>query len=155
MTTDKDTIRELAQANAELSLQILELEKYRDAQKIIAQAVTDRGYRAGWTPAQFIARQVVKLGEELGELAANMNLPAQAGGLYKTGQVCRKLFDSQPIWRIITPQISIQHAKKEAADMLIVLLNLAASISELEGDHFDLIEAALQKAEQDQKRGVR
>ena len=46
-----------------------------NAQQIIAANVAARGYRDGWTTDQFVARQLCKLTEELGEAVHKIIFP--------------------------------------------------------------------------------
>ena len=137
------------------------------AQTKVAEAIKLRGYRKGWTPVQFLVRQVVKLQEELSELA---HLVSDNASMYdyetdfnfavrRAGQQARKLFDDSFSWyyanlRFHTEK-GIEDLKSEAADCMVVLLNIASAIEEITGEEFDLVRAALCKAKTDVPRGVR
>lgn len=124
-------------------------------QRIVYSHVAQRGYAEGWTPAQFAARQLVKLVEEVAELAAYINLPTDTDsglGLYlnlqEAGAKARKLFDSpgQEQWAgaHIFPQ-----AADEAADVQVVLYCLSEAIG------MDVQYKAIQNSADDRRRGVR
>lgn len=133
------------------------------AQQLVAAATEKRGYREGWSDVEFLGRQVCKLMEELGELAHGIVLPQNEDLAFldyemeNLGEEARDLFDSQLRWKnnVVFPVDGLYDMRKEAADMLVVLFNLAETISRIEGYPFDLVEAAKQKALDDIKRGVR
>ena len=69
-------------------------DRKRTPQQDVAELVAQRGDREGWTPEQFIARQVAKLAEEVGELAQHVDLPGRLGPLIaSTGTIARWTFD--------------------------------------------------------------
>lgn len=124
-------------------------------QRIVYSHVAQRGYAEGWTPAQFAARQMAKLVEEVAELAAYINLPTSTDsgvGMYlnlqEAGAKARRLFDApgQEQWADahIYPQ-----ATDEAADVLVTLYCLAEAIG------IDVQDKAIRKAAEDRHRGVR
>jgi len=144
------------------------------AQERVAELTRERGYREGWTAEQFVARQVVKLVEELGELAGCIGgwppwqwrafdhlwteLPLNAFD-------ARRIFDNVEKWREMAPQVEdLERLKGEACDLLVVLFNLADAIGELQATDadapaskkgFDLVEEAVKKTAGDVERGVR
>lgn len=137
------------------------------AQTKVAEAIKLRGYRKGWTPVQFLVRQVVKLQEELSELASLVTENASVYGyetdfgfaVRRAGQQARNLFDDTFSWYYARmtheTEQGVEDLKAEAADCMVVLLNVAAAIEEITGDQFDLVQAALRKARIDVPRGVR
>jgi len=65
----------------------------------IAQAVARRSYRKGWTPEQFIARQVCKLAEEVGEVAGLVQVPDRINELISNmGQIAGAIFRRTDYW---------------------------------------------------------
>jgi len=125
-----------------------------DAQRRVHANVIQRGYKNGWTDKQFIARQVVKLGEELGELAVVLEffLPANAyRHLVQTGQVCRMEFGENKFLRAknILADANRSWVRQELTDIVVICLVLAQAIG------FDVISAAVEKSRSDISRGVR
>lgn len=134
-----------------------------DAQRQVAESVAKRGYRDGWTAEQFLARQVCKLVEELAELTLTIAKVWPGGRLYwpwqqiidKAGLAARLSFDDPAEWHDVAV-MDLAALKSEAADMQVVLFNIAAAIGELEGGQpFDVVQAAVDKATRDEARGVR
>jgi NTP pyrophosphatase (non-canonical NTP hydrolase) len=125
-----------------------------NAQEIVAANVAARGYRDGWTAEQFVARQLAKMTEELGESLD------QIGGLsrlpdldwltagYNVGMTARQLFDHKQIWGSVYLE-NTDLLRSELADMLVVLFAAAAALD------FDVIQAAIDKSGADVARGVR
>ena len=119
----------------------------------IAANVAARGYREGWTDEQYAARQVCKLGEELGELVIHLrtpiSLPYWAAVAYdRIGFQAREHFDNTLAWDDASLWDHTA-AAAEAADMLVVLYNLADALG------VDLNALALEKSKSDVERGVR
>lgn len=126
-----------------------------DAQNLVAQAVEARGYRDGWTPEQFAARQVAKLVEEtaelsqaFGHLTRNQEWMPYSPALIKLGETMRAAFDCKDVWDRTT-LLRPENARKELADVVVVCLTLADALG------FDVVEAAYEKATKDISRGVR
>ena len=127
-------------------------------QKEIYEAVVERGYKEAWTDEQFLARQAVKLGEELGELINELPFEVPNRALMNVlvaGQSCQWEFD-YGIW----PETEIQEHRlrrilKEAADMQVVLCCLAEAAAVILGEEVDLMDVAFGKARGDVVRGVR
>lgn len=126
-----------------------------NAQEIVAANVAARGYRDGWTAEQFVARQLAKLTEELGEAARlvtpasyeHRNLDAWLEALQDAGIAARFAFDDKSAW---TGLIHISRlAPAELADMLVVLFAAAEALD------FDIVQAAIDKSSTDVARGVR
>lgn len=71
--------------------------------QLIYQNVKRRGYVTGWTPRQLLARQAVKLLEEVCELFLLFEWPAEFGELVCMLRFVRwraaKLFDDRTAWR--------------------------------------------------------
>lgn len=137
-------------------------------QREVFELVKARGYLDDWTLGQFLCRQVVKLQEELAELteSALPNTPGWRGELRATlyaGNKARHRFDlswetSLQHWRDAAKHVSnvsrIMEIREELADLQVVLFCAAQAIS-LILEPFDVVEAALEKAEGDVEKGVR
>jgi hypothetical protein len=133
-------------------------------QQQVAAAVAARGYRKGWTTEQFAARQVAKLMEELGELAEMFFLSTKCNRegnnldnlIDGAATFAGERFDDPDDWAEARPiQGTIRFAKKELADIQVIVFTLAQALSEIEGDPLDSAQAALAKAAADIGRGVR
>jgi len=131
-------------------------------QQQVARAVADRGYRDGWTAEQYAVRQMLKLGEELGELVDCIRILRSPGWAYKEhfiaeikriGEMCRDLFDD--IDRETAFTIDTAQARKEAPDVQVPLFTLAEALAELDGEPFAVVDAAVKKATADVARGKR
>jgi NTP pyrophosphatase (non-canonical NTP hydrolase) len=126
------------------------------AQSRIAAAIKARGYRKDYTIAQFVARNVVKLGEELAELAEHFRLPLGLPIEY-AGLACRNAFKDRTIWTHCGPSGrpgTKEAIRQEMADCQVVLANMAAAYEETYGESFDLMVEAVLKSELDIQRGV-
>lgn len=125
-----------------------------DQQKVYTQTVL-RGYREGWTPEQFLARQISKLAEELAEVVycvrgLDTNLVL---AILHAGAIAREQFDNRNFW---SDNIEIRpEVQSEIADLQVVVFNLAESLAEITGKAFNVSEAAVEKSSADKKRGVR
>lgn len=122
-------------------------------QQDVCAAVRDRGYLAGWTTEQAIARQVCKLQEELAELACEVNGldPETAGDIQQAGRQARIDFDGVDGWHDAAAN-SFGYSRRAAAelyDLQVVVFVLA----ELLG--VDVQAGALDKARADVERGKR
>lgn len=124
-------------------------------QRTVYSQVAQRGYAEGWTPAQFAARQLVKLVEEVAELAAYINLPTDTDsgmGLYlnlqEAGAKARRLFDAEGREQWSGAHVYPQ-AADEAADVQIALYCLAEAIG------LNAQDEAVRKSADDRRRGVR
>lgn len=138
----------------------------RRAQRLVAKATERRGYHAGWRDDQFIARQVAKLQEELAEMAQHMSDNRDYGDegtdlefqIQQAGKKARQIFDT-PLWWETSGfkdgERSLDAVRREATDCMVVLLNIAATLNEISESPFDIVEAAVEKAQADIKRGVR
>lgn len=132
-------------------------------QQAVCAAIRARGYLDGYTAAQVAGRQVCKLAEELAELAEQViGLDyATVLAVALAGELGRRDFDNGQEWRELDAAAvsDLAAACQEAADLQVVLLALAGSLDELcqaAGlPAFDLLTAALSKAQADVKRGVR
>lgn len=126
-------------------------------QRSIYSAVVARGYRAGWTPVQFAARQLAKLAEELGEASLCVELSGELAGLIAAaGDQGRRTFDNRGHFCWQTADIDdINHLRAELADMLVVIMTLGETLNEIDGRQTDLMQAAVEKALNDIGRGVR
>ena len=135
----------------------------KSLQKQVYEQVARRGYREGWTPEQFAARQVAKLQEELGELALKIVF---FGGyenpldedlqwvIQRAAAKARERFDQETPWR--TAGV-LEDLRDELADCQVVLFCLAEAVNEMAGGelNFDIAWAAIEKARADRKRGKR
>jgi hypothetical protein len=134
-------------------------------QDMIAANTAERGYRSGRTAEQFAARQVCKLAEELGELAVSFRLPRVKFGdlaslewhLAGLAGVARAAFDHAGYSRHqpVKHEKYSDRAKNELADIQVVVFNLAQALSEITGEPFDVVQAAVEKSAADVERGVR
>ena len=124
------------------------------AQAQAVASVARRGYLDGWTDAELLARQVVKLAEELGELASTIETDDPALGYFlsnvvRAGHSAREAFD-QPEHFVGATVANTQAAQYELADLGVVLAVMAHAL-----DVPDVMFAASQKALADEARGVR
>ena len=124
-------------------------------QRMVYSQVAQRGYAEGWTPAQFAARQLVKMVEEVAELAAYINLPTDTDsgmGMYlnlqEAGAKARRLFDAEGKEQWAGAHIYPQ-AADEAADVQVALYCLAEALG------MNAQDEAIRKAADDRRRGVR
>lgn len=117
-------------------------EHYRSAQSRVRDAVEARGYRDGWTDEQFLARQVCKLQEELAELCRPIvDMPEGLDDtIASTGSFARMAFDEIDKWHAVDMMAMArptrgwqENMKKEAADCLVVLFNIAATLERISG----------------------
>lgn len=129
-----------------------------ETQKAIVAAVDARGYLDGWTPAQLGARQVVKLTEELEELADGVLLYSDDGSadnlafdLHLMADRARAAFNQGCCGRVL----NVDEVVAEAADCYVVLSVLTHALEQMLGREIDLEALALAKATGDVKRGVR
>jgi NTP pyrophosphatase (non-canonical NTP hydrolase) len=124
-------------------------------QEQVYDLVAQRGYRAQWTTREFIARQVAKLAEELGEAARVVELPGRLGNLITaTGIIAGYTFDQQGEWYELT-NVDVDALQTELADIQVVVFCLAQALTELAGDDYNVVRAALAKATTDVLRGKR
>lgn len=124
----------------------------------IYMAVAERGYTAGWTAEQFLARQAAKLMEELGEVFALMDgMPVNlVEKVRDAAEAARRQFDDMTAWdRVNVEGGKLEALWKELADLQVVLACAAHTVNYLEWTDRDLMDAALEKADGDVKRGVR
>lgn len=124
------------------------------AQAQTVASVARRGYLDGWNDGELLARQVVKLMEELGELASTIETddPAMAGffaSVVRAGKQSRGVFDRSALF-VGATIADTQAARHELVDCEVVLAVMAHAL-----DVPDLAFAASQKALADEARGVR
>ena len=134
-------------------------ERYRNAQAQVADCITRRGYREGWTAEQFLARQLAKMMEELGEAASNCRLPddyigASAWEIAIAAGSARADFDDKTLWQCSGAK-DPDALESELADMQVVLFAMADALAQIKGKPVDIVELAVDKARQDIGRGVR
>jgi len=133
------------------------------AQALVAASIEARGYREGWDPQEFAARQCCKLMEELAELLKAVcdkgptSYHVWAFFLSEGGRLARGAFDGprELWWKDDQVQVDAPQAMKELADLQVVVFCLAQVLGELAGQPFDIVRAAIEKAETDVGRGVR
>jgi len=131
-------------------------------QRRIFQAVERRGYVGKWSMGQFLARQVAKLGEELGELAYGLpvDLPDRTlENLLVAAETCKRAFDGDD-WPETGLDRGVQEWRlrkilAEAADLQVVLACVGETLGALLNEDVDLMQEAVRKAERDVERGVR
>ena len=131
-------------------------------QEATFDAVKDRGYVSNWTMRQFMARQVAKLQEELGELAEiclSGSSPLSRDILF-TGDVAKMAFDNEDheFWEDEAENItmsSFKQIREELADLQVVLFCLTEATVKYSGTLFNVAEAAVEKSTSDIERGVR
>ncbi len=128
----------------------------------VARAVEERGYRAGWTRVQYLARQVAKLQEELAELVGVVRCRTTGWLMWEevarsAGECARVAFDEggEVAWGPAAVAGDLDAVAEELADLQVVLFCAAETLGELLGTGFDVVEAARLKAAQDVARGVR
>lgn len=124
----------------------------------IAMATARRGYRKGWSPEQFLARQGAKLLEEFAEFGAPLFgiLPDYLWHqMLAAGDAGKWQFDHGYWVHRPIPKDTLRAMERELYDMQVVLVNMAAALSELLDDEVDLMKGAARKAETDVERGVR
>lgn len=127
------------------------------AQERVARSVEQRGYYSGWTDEELVNRHAAKLLEETVECAEEAWLPWWVRlSARLTGALARRAFDRRRVWERTRPKNSEAHARfqKELADVQVVLLS-AASIPNVGHLPFNVIAAAVAKADADRARGVR
>jgi hypothetical protein len=128
----------------------------RTPQRDVAELAAQRGYREGWTPEQFIARQVCKLAEEVGELAQHVDLPGRLGPLIvSTGTIARWTFDQDQTWREHGTLCTSHALMTELVHIQVVVFRLAEELARLTGEDFDIVERALVRVATDTMRGKR
>jgi len=120
----------------------------------VAANVAARGYRDGWDFEQFVARQLAKLTEELGESLD------QIGGLEwwddlqwltpgsDAGLKARRVFDDKAAWESVYLK-DLDKLRAELADMQVVIFAAAEALG------LDVVQAAIDKSAADVVRGVR
>jgi NTP pyrophosphatase (non-canonical NTP hydrolase) len=122
--------------------------------------VVDRGYTKGWTPKQFLARNIHKLQEELAEasdLVDNHNDFAwlSTERIQSAGKACRTMFKEGRYDDDIITVHNIDDLKSELADVQVVLYCLAQAVEQITGEEFDVALEAVRKSAKDISRGVR
>jgi NTP pyrophosphatase (non-canonical NTP hydrolase) len=119
----------------------------------IVSAVARRGYLDGWSSEELLARQVVKLAEELGELAVSIasDDPRLAFLLHQistVGGMARVVFQDRSCF--VGADLDSAAAASELADCAVVLAVAAHALNEP-----DVMYTAMLKAQADVARGVR
>ena len=130
--------------------------KTLDIQKQVSDLVAQRGYQEGWTIEQFMARQVAKAAEELGEIALLITMPEQLQAMIAaTGRIAGVQFDRTEAWLRDVTSDAPDRLAVEMADLQVVLLCMTEAFRRRYDEGFDVLQAALQKAARDVARGVR
>ena len=128
-----------------------------NAQEIVAANVAARGYRDGWTVDQFVARQLAKLQEELGEAIEHTDCNDElhnrlfillSNNATMAGERGKAAFDDKRCWDGVMIR-GLDALRAELADMQVVLFAAAQALD------FDIVQAAVDKSSQDVARGVR
>jgi hypothetical protein len=120
----------------------------------VARMVAERGYQKGWTPEQFIARQVARLAAQIGELPQHVDLSGRLGPLIiSTGNIARWTFDQDEIWRERGTLCTSHALMTELVDIQVVVFCLAEELARLTGEDYDVAERALAKVAADTMRG--
>lgn len=128
------------------------------AQYRVFEAVNKRGYLNGWTANQFLARQVAKLMEELGEMAAEMGyeLPEELQTrLQYAADEAKYQFDHGRWMDGIFEEERLLRIWKELTDIQVVVFCIATTVNYLLHEFRDVTDEAVEKAEKDIRRGVR
>jgi len=128
-------------------------------QEEVYKFVAERGYTKGYTKEQFAVRQVIKLIEELGELASAIRPAVHGWALQELlddmsfmGELAREAFDRNQDWALRDVPVPLNEDKEvqeEVGDMQVVLWCLAQSLGFESGD------VAYEKSKADRDRGVR
>ena len=129
-------------------------------QELVYTAVKQRGYRSGWTSAQYFGRNVAKLVEEVGELVGCQFDETHRfhDTMMEAGDEAREAFDDLPWWRDADVGLypgSIEETKAELADIQVVLFQLAAMVEEITGKPYDVVEAAVAKGYSRYRKGCK
>lgn len=129
-----------------------------ETQQLVADLVARRGYWDGWTEAQFLVRQAVKLQEELGELFAALGEYAPtnvAERVQEAAFLARRVFRQGRGWPAeIEDDERLRQVRTELADLQVVLFNAAEVLGSLLGEFVDVEQEAVEKARADMERGV-
>ena len=116
-------------------------------QAIVAQSVAKRGERDGFHDEDFAIRQVVKLAEELGELAGTLGIDNHLFRMLEyVRELARRELDHPPTYYNREPRLDYAQAAHELVDLQIVVYALADSLERLSGFPFDVSESAVAKA---------
>jgi NTP pyrophosphatase (non-canonical NTP hydrolase) len=121
-------------------------------QRGIVAAVADRGYLEGYTIDQRIARQLVKLFEELCEALQAVNADDTDLHLFiqhanSQGKWARAIFDVPSLFSDV--MVDVPTLLDELPDLVVPLAVLADAVG------MDMMLAGLEKAQADVARGVR
>jgi hypothetical protein len=131
-------------------------DRKRTPQRDVAGLVVQRGDREGRTPEQFIARQVCKLAEQIGELARHVDLPGRLGPLIaSTGTIARWTFDQDRAWQDGGTSCTPHALMAELAGVQVVVFCLAEELARLTDEDYDVVERALVNVAADTMRGKR
>lgn len=127
-------------------------------QQQIVDNVRSRGYRDGWSRAEFAGRQVAKLAEELAELAWECSIldDTQRGCCFQAtlqslGDRAKGMFDRWPEkGTVAIHPARIGAVLEELADLQVIVCSLADALGEK-----DIVGRAVEKSKGDVERGVR
>ena len=120
----------------------------------VARLVAERGCRKGWTPEQFIARQVARLAAQIGELPQHVDLPGRLGPLIiSTGNIARWTFGQEQEWREHGTLCTSHALMTEMVDIQVVVFCLAEELARLTGEDYDVVGRALVRVSADTMRG--
>jgi len=129
-------------------------------QLVVYGHVVDRGYTEGWTPKQFLARNIHKLQEELAEASELIDNHSDFAWLStecirSAGKACRNSFKYGRYDDDIITVHDIDALKSELADLQVVLYCMAQAVEQITGEEFDIALEAVRKSAKDVSRGVR
>lgn len=119
-------------------------------QREVYEYVSERGYRGGWSLAQFAVRQVLKLIEEIAEMALVVDFQdvMTRATIAAAGSLARATFDGMQATSRATVR-DYDALREELADIQVVVFALAEALD------FDVVQAAIRKSRADVARGVR
>jgi hypothetical protein len=130
----------------------------------VEAAVKARGYHEGYNEKQLLARNVAKLLEETMEFTVGLYLDfdefkrrhehAIDKQITDLGSKARKKFDDPTAWENVRLKSDPAAMRKEAADLQVVLFQIASRLEQIDGEPFDIIQAAVEKATADVSRGI-
>lgn len=127
----------------------------------IFKAVIDSGYLARWDIMQFINREIARAQVEIGEMGAILGLASLGPKLYwaiETAADAAKHeldFGSWSNSYIYTSENQHEKLWDELVDLLIVAIVAGKGIERLTGERRDLMRAAVERVENEDKRGGR
>ena len=128
-------------------------------QNEIYQHVVDRGYREGWSSSQFLVRQILKMIEEVGELAevleevGSIRYELLLGKIKGAGFSARELFDSEDMPNVYLSDEALETLRKELPDVCVTGACASYMTSALTFGGYDWEDEAVEKSEGDVESG--